>query len=146
MTKSPMQRSLDLMITVRERELERRVAELARKQALGARYLGNVQRLEQLAQQLGSCNGTVLDAGLAANRAAYQQGVRALTEAHRQELALHEADTAHTRHGVQQLARRQHALGQVLDRSLAQSQAEQQRREQKSQDAMAGQAWLRGQA
>lgn len=146
MNRSPMQRSLDLMITVRERELERRVADLARKQALGARYLGNVQKLEQLARQLGGSTGPVLDAGLAANRAAYQQGVQALAEAQKQELALHEADAAHTRQAVQTLARRQQALGQVLDRSLAQSQAEQQRREQKSQDAMAGQAWLRGQA
>lgn len=146
MSKTAMQRSLDLMITVRERELERRVAELARKQALGARYLGNVQRLEQLAQQLGGNAGAVLDAGLAANRAAYREGVQAFADSQRQELALHEADTAHTRHAVQQLALRQQALGQVLDRSLAQSQAEQQRQEQKSQDAMAGQAWLRGQA
>lgn len=146
MSKTSLQRSLDLMITVRERELERRVADLARKQALGARYLGNVQRLEQLANQLGSGTGPVLDAGLAANRAAYQQGLQALTEAHRQELVLHESDTARTRQAVHALARRQQALGQVLSRSLAQSQAEQQRQEQKSQDALAGQAWLRGQA
>ncbi|WIT11401.1 hypothetical protein PFX98_21275 [Paucibacter sediminis] len=147
MNKTAMQRSLDLMLTVRERELERRSAELARKQALGERLQASVQRLDALAAsrgQGGLAAGARLDAGLALNQAAYQQGVRDFADSQRQELALHEADTAATRSAVQALACRQEVLGQVLSQSLAQSRLAEQRRAQKGQDELAGQVWLRG--
>jgi len=141
MSSQHLQRSLACLISLRERELDRHQAQLATKQQLRERYVGAVQRLEQLSQQIGP-TGTSLPC-LAANSAAYKQAVLQWAEQQRQDLALHEADMAVQRQAMLGVARQQEALAQLQARALAQRCREQGRREQKSQDDLAGQVWSR---
>jgi flagellar export protein FliJ len=141
MSSQHLQRSLGRLITLREHELDRHQAQLATKQQLRERYVGTVQRLEQLNQQIGPTGASL--PSLAANSAAYKQAVLQWAEQQRQDLALHEADMAAQRQTMLVVARKQEALGQLLGRVEARVLSEQSRREQKSQDDLAGQVWNR---
>lgn len=141
MSSPQLQRSLALLATLRQRELEQHQSELAGKQQLRERYVGTVQRLEQLSEQIGPSGAAV--PSLAANSAAYKQAVLQWAEQQRQDLALHEADMAVQRQAMLGVARQQEALAQLQARALAQRCREQGRREQKSQDDLAGQVWSR---
>ena len=137
-----LQRSLQRLMGLRERELERQQAQLAAKEQLRARYVSTVERLEQLNAQIGP-TGAALPS-LAANSAVYKQAVLQWAEQQRQDLALHEADMAVQRQQMLTVARQQQAFGQLLTRVDARLAGEAQRREQKAQDDLAGQVWLRG--
>lgn len=137
-----LQRSLQRLMGLRERELERRQAQLAAKEQLRARYVSTVERLEQLNAQIGPTGAAI--PSLAANSAVYKQAVLQWAEQQRQDLALHEADMAVQRQQMLTVARQQQAFGQLLSRVDARLAGEAQRREQKGQDDLAGQVWLRG--
>jgi len=87
-----------------------------------------------------------LSPALSLNCGGYKQGVMQLAQAHRQELALHESDLAHTRRRVIDAARRQQGLGQVLERERRALQRADTLRDQKRVDELASQVWLRGRA
>lgn len=141
MSNQHLQRSLGRLISLRERELDRHQAQLASKQQLRERYAGTVERLEQLSDQIGPTGASL--PSLASNSADYKQAVLQWAEQQRQDLALHEADMAAQRQAMLVVARKQEALGQLLGRVQARAQSEQGRREQKSQDDLAGQVWSR---
>jgi len=145
---------LSRLIELRQREIDRRSAELAEKLRLRERYQRNLAQLDALGtlctlepahkarlqaprQQAGAL------AGLALNSAHYKQSMQQLAASHRQDLALHEADLAVTRHALAEIAREREALQQLLTRQRQREQHERAVREQKGQDDLATQVWLR---
>lgn len=139
-----LQLNLRRIVDLRGRELEHHRAELAAKEQLRARSAAAVQRLEALNAQLGPTGAS--SPSLAVNGADYKQAVMQWADQQRQHLAAHEADVAVQRQAVLAVARKQEAVGQLLDRVGARLRAEDERRQQKGQDELAGQVWQRGRA
>lgn len=145
---------LSRLIELRQREIDRRSAELADKLRLRERYQRNLAQLDALGHisTLGPAGGTPRPAstpspgalaGLALNSAQYKQSMRQLADNHRQDLALHDADLAVTRHALNEVAREREALQQLLTSQRQREQHERSVREQKGQDDLAAQVWLR---
>lgn len=139
-----LQLNLRRIVDLRGRELDRQRAELATKEQLRARSAATVQRLEALNAQLGPTGASA--PSLAVNGADYKQSVMQWADQQRQHLAAREADVAVQRQAVLAVARKQEAVGQLLDRVGARLRAEDERRQQKGQDELAGQVWQRGRA
>lgn len=142
------------LIELRQREIDRRSAELADKLRLRERYQRNLAQLEALgslctlgpaagAQRPASLKPVTGLAGLALNSAQYKQSMQQMADTHRQDLALHDADLAVTRHALAEVAREREALQQLLSRQRQREQQQQTMREQKGQDDLAAQVWLR---
>jgi len=139
-------KSLSTLVTLREKDVDRLSADVAAKQVVRVRYQTNLERMARL---VDSCEPISLgnsSAVQALNRANYKTSVLQMADLHRQDLALHEADMAIAQNALHDAARRQEVLEQVLDkqqRSLLKVRLSQ---EQKQQDDMASQVWLRAKA
>ncbi|MDN3921570.1 flagellar export protein FliJ [Roseateles violae] len=140
-----LQKNLGTLIELRTRELERRQAELARQQALCARVEKTIERLDQLHQGASAGGGEPLSLGLAQNCVAYKQAVRQMAEGQRRELLQKQAEMGECRAAVKQVALQQQVLGQVLAQSQVRLSSAEQRQQQKQQDDLGAQMWLRGQ-
>ena len=145
---------LSRLIELRQREIDRRSAELADKLRLRERYQRNLAHLDALGSlstlappgqspAQGPNPQARAAAGLALNSAHYKQSMQQLADSHRQDLALHEADLTVTRHALAEVAREREALQQLLRRQQQREQQERALREQKGQDDLATQVWLR---
>ena len=141
MMMSKPSRSLEHLVDLREREVDRLTADMAAKTALCERYRNNVERLEKLYQSVGPSGA--LSPALSLNCAQYKQSVMQLADAHREDLTLHQADMAVAQQVLTAAARKHEALNQVLERSRTQERHERSVHEQKRQDEVATQAWLR---
>lgn len=137
------QDSLNRLVDLREREVDRLQAEMASKEALRRRYLGNLDRLQELCA--GSGASGVLSPTLALNCAGYKEAVLELAASHRESLTLHEADMAVTQRALVAASRRHQVLGQVLEARQERGRRAENLREQKRQDDLAAQVWLRRQ-
>lgn len=157
-------KQLGQLVDLREREVDRLSADMADKQAVRQRFLGNLARLEQLcnssgpsgaqenAQNNDQSNGAsrndhtaTLSPALSLNCGGYKQAVMKLADSHRVDLSLHESAMANTQRLMVAAVRRHEALDQVLERQRAGMRRFQNVREQKRQDDVASQMWLRGQ-
>jgi len=136
--------SLKRLVELRSREVDRLSADMATKQGERARYLGNLERLEQLRASVGASG--LASPALALNCADYKQAVTAIAAAHREDLALHEADMALAQQALIAAARRHEVLDQVHARKHDEAQRQARAGEQKQQDDLAAQVWLRGQS
>lgn len=142
MNDSPaFQQSLSQLIMLREREVERHQAQLAEKEQLRTRYVNTMARLDELNNQVGPTGQA--QPCQASNNADYKQAVLHWAEQQRQALARHEAEMAVQRQAMLVVARKQEAYIQLLQRTEARVRSQRQRGEQKLQDDMAGQVWLR---
>ncbi|MFT7723725.1 MAG: flagellar export protein FliJ [Roseateles sp.] len=139
-----LQLNLRRIVDLRGRELERHQAELAAKERLRARSAAAVQRLETLNAQLGPTGA--FSPSLAVNGGDYKESVMQWADRQRENLAAHEADVAAQRQAVLAVARKQEAVGQLLERVGSRLRAEDERRQQKGQDELAGQVWQRSRA
>ncbi|KAF7599969.1 MAG: flagellar export protein FliJ [Candidatus Dactylopiibacterium carminicum] len=139
-------RGLSMATELREREKDERQAELAVKQATEARYRANLERLEALSESAGASarQGVGQLSVLSQNRGDYKQAVLQMAAEHRLELQLHQADMRLAQTALMQAMHRHEALEQTLERRRAGLQREENVREQKQQDELATQAWLRG--
>lgn len=144
MTATKSMQSLSRLVALREQEVDRLTADVAAKQALRERYLGNLERLERLCESTGASGA--LPPVLSMNCAAYKQAVMQLAASHRQDLALHEADMAVAQQALLAASRRHEVLDQVLVRQQDRRRQAQQTQEQKRQDELATQVWWRGQS
>jgi flagellar export protein FliJ len=142
--KKPLIHSLSRLVDVREREIDRMQAELAAKEAVRVRYQGNLQRMEGLCA--GSGPSGALPAALSINCANFKQQVMQMAEAHRQDLALHEADMAVAQRALAAAAVKKEVLGEVLARQRRQVLRAQSAAERKREDELASQVWNRGRA
>lgn len=140
MTSKP-NRSLEQLVGLREREVDRLTADMATKTALCERYRNNVERLEKLCQSAGPSGAW--SPALSLNCAQYKQSVMQLANAHREDLTLHEANMAVAQQVLTAAARKHEALFQVLERSRNQERHERNVHEQKRQDEVATQTWFR---
>jgi flagellar export protein FliJ len=146
MKKDNQLRSLARLTLLRERQVEHLSADMAGRRAVQNRYLGNIQRLEKLYQSTGASIGSArlpLSA-LYSNCAAYKQAVMKMTDAHRVDLSLHEAEMELARRSLAAAVQRHDALDQVLARARAGARQVISKREQTLQDETAVQVWTRG--
>jgi len=135
--------SLNRLVDLREREVERLQAEVGAKEVLRQRYRSNLERLETLCNGSGASGG--LQPTLALNCADYKQAVLQLATTHRESLVLHEADMAATQRALVLASRRHQVLDQVRERQHEGIRQAASVREQKHQDELAAQVWWRGQ-
>ncbi|HMN43152.1 MAG TPA: flagellar FliJ family protein [Povalibacter sp.] len=135
---------LGRLVDLREREVERLSAEMADKRIVRQRYLDNLARLEQLCESSGQSGAQALSPTLSLNVGGYKQAVMKMADAHRLDLSLHEAQMQTTQRLMTVAAQRHEALDQVLVRQRRGVQRFQNAREQKRQDELAAQVWLRG--
>ncbi|MBS1190281.1 MAG: flagellar export protein FliJ [Rhodocyclaceae bacterium] len=138
------QTSLNRLADLREQEVDRLTSEVASKERLRERYRRNLERLEQLCHSTGASGAW--SPALSMNCGDYKQAVMTLAAAHREELALHDADMAVSQNALTAAFRQHEALSQFLVRQENRHQRAREAREQKRQDDMATQVWLRGQS
>lgn len=144
--------SLQRLVDLREREVERLGADMSARQATRNRYAANLARLEQLYTGSGATGAAPKRAGadarisvsLSMNCASYKQAVMRMAAAHRVDLSLFEADMAVAKRALLAAARRSVALGRELARQRDSALKVKSSREQKRQDDIALQTWRRG--
>jgi flagellar export protein FliJ len=126
---------------LREREVTKRQADLALSVATGERYRRKLEQLDTLWQT--STVSASLAPSLSLNSANYKQTVMEMASRHRADLARHDTQTDQARLALLQATRRHGAIDQVLTLQL-QAQARALRSgEQKRQDELASQQWMR---
>lgn len=137
--------SLAALVELRERDKQLLLAELVAKRELAERYRNNLARLERLCESAGasgSASGAQLSV-LSQNRADYKQAVMRMAEGHRNELKLHESDMHLAQQTLTAAVHRHEALDQLLARQREDRQRSRSRNDQKRQDELASQSWLR---
>lgn len=133
--------NLARLVELRQREVDRRLAEIAGKQSVRERYQRNLDQLDALCQGAGATGAAA--PGAALNSAQYKQTVLMLASSHRSDLAQHEADMAVSRQALAEASRQREVLHQLLARQRQSLKRAQASREQKRQDEMASQVWNR---
>lgn len=136
--------ALARLLSLRQDEVDQLGVSVAQQEVLRQRYRRNLERMAALCA--GSGSSGALSPVLAANCAGYKQGVLAMMAQHQQDLALHEADLAANRGRLLQLTRKCEALAHNFRQRQQAWQQLLARSEQKRQDDLATQVWLRGQA
>ncbi|WP_174769863.1 flagellar export protein FliJ [Paraburkholderia hayleyella] len=138
--------SLARLVALRGREVDRLSLDLAGKRAQCERQRHTLARMENLKDSMEP--GIVADArgynpALALNRADYQVVLQDLIEMQRATLVRHETDVAESHDAFSHAAIKHKSLDTVLQRKQQMLQQAHAVREQKRQDQMATQAWLR---
>lgn len=140
--------SLGTLVRLRSSEVDRLQADLAKQEAVRARYQTNVARLTALAEGSGASGQAAaqqaakLSPALAVNVGNYKQAVFALADSHRTDLHLHEANMAVSQRNLAQAWTRRELLGKVLAQHEAAHAREQDRAQRKREDEIATQSWL----
>jgi flagellar export protein FliJ len=140
--------SLGTLVRLRSSEVDRLQADLAKQEAVRARYQTNVTRLTALAEGSGASGHVAaqpaarLSPALAVNVGNYKQAVFALADSHRTDLHLHEANMAVSQRNLAQAWTRRELLGKVLAQHEAAHGREQDRAQRKREDEIATQSWL----
>jgi flagellar export protein FliJ len=139
--------SLGTLVRLRSTEVERLQADLARQEAMRARYQATVERLTDLAVGSGPSAqpGAKLSPALAANCGNYKQAVFALADNQRTDLHLIDANMAVSQRNLAQAWTRRELLGKVLAQHEAAFAREQDRAQRKQEDDIATQSWLANQ-
>ncbi|MFT4173481.1 MAG: flagellar export protein FliJ [Rhodocyclaceae bacterium] len=146
MSKTAPFQSLRTVVDLREREKDRLVGELAQAQNVSDRHRKTLTRLEGLYQSAGASGAqrAAHMSALSLNCGEYKQVVMRIADAQREQVAAHDAQLAQTRSALTQAVHRHEALGQVLARQQTELLRQAERQEQKRQDDLATQTWLRG--
>lgn len=133
--------SLSRLVDLRERERERRQTELAQQIVDAERRRRNQERLDSL-WRTSTTSGT-LSPMASLNCANYKQNVMELADRHRDDLSRQELAVDHARAALLTATRRHGAIDQVLAQRLQEHQRALRSAEQKRQDEIARQSWLR---
>ncbi|MGE5451511.1 MAG: flagellar FliJ family protein [Acidobacteriota bacterium] len=137
-------KNLSTLVAMREREVDHLTADMAAKQVVRQRFVANLERMANL------CEGGVAQGHTsplqALNQGHFKAAILHMADLHRQDLALHDADMAVSQQALQHAAQRREVLGQILSKKQDHLSKEQASREQKGQDDLATQVWLRGRA
>jgi flagellar export protein FliJ len=139
----PLHQRLGQLCELRTQSRERAQARLAEQQRLCERMAGTVQRLEALAAGAAPAEGR-LDAALLANQGAYKDAVLDLARGQRQALAQGRAEAQAAQAALVEQLRGEAALQQFRSQVGGRLAQDARRQEQKTQDAVAAQAWQRG--
>ncbi|NMM79776.1 hypothetical protein B2J86_02335 [Acidovorax sp. SRB_14] len=133
--------NLARLVELRQRAVDRQLAEVADKQSVRERYQRNLEQLDSLCRNAGPSGASM--AVFSLNNANYKQTVMQLADTHRVDLALHDADLALSRRALVEAARQREAVDQLLTRQRQALQRTQAAQEQKRQDDMASLVWQR---
>jgi flagellar export protein FliJ len=139
--------SLGTLVRLRSTEVERLQADLARQEAMRARYQATVERLTDLAVGSGPSapSAARLSPALAVNCGNYKQAVFALADTQRTDLHLIDANMAVSQRNLAQAWARRELLGKVLSQHEVAFAREQDRAQRKREDDVATQSWLANQ-
>jgi flagellar export protein FliJ len=139
-------KSLETLVDLRERELDKLRTDMAMRQATRDRYLAAIDRMRGLFDGAGASGQSIAapSPALSANCAAYKQALLTLTDTQRDTLSAHEADMRLAQQALHLAARRHEVMSQLADNKRVSLQRAEDVREQKLQDDMATQVWLRG--
>jgi flagellar export protein FliJ len=142
MTTERTVKSLSGLMAARQGRIDRLTTEVARRQTSCTRYREQIDTIDRLRVEAAN---TVDRASpvLATNCAGYQQSMAVLAQGHRRLLALQEADLQAARCRLTELALQRERWQKALDLRRDVLARQQNVREQKRQDEMASQAWLR---
>jgi flagellar export protein FliJ len=148
MTKQNTIKSLGTLVRLRSTEVDRLQSDLAKQEAMRARYQATVERLTDLAIGSGPSAQaeTKLSPAMAVNCGNYKQAVFALADTQRTDLQLHEANMAVSQRNLAQAWTKRELLGKVLSQHEAVFAREQNRAQRKREDEIATQSWLAGRA
>lgn len=143
MKQSNTLRSLTTLVQLRSTEVEQLQSALSQKASVRDRLQRSVARLDGLYTNSAASGALPLAQSL--NCGDYKQAVMQLAARHRGDLALHEADLAHTQSALNAAWARREVLGQVLDTRRREVANALEQKERKRQDELASQLWHRGQ-
>lgn len=132
--------SLGTLVQVRSLEVDRLQADMASQEATRTRYQNNLARLDALAEGSGATGALPL--ALALNCGAYKQGVMAMADLHRTDLALHEANMAVSQRKLSEAWTKRELLGKVLGQQQDALARETERSVRKREDDIATQSWM----
>lgn len=136
-------KSLNTLVAMRDREVDTLMADVAAKQVVRERYQTNLKRMAALCEAPAASGSTSPIQAL--NSGHFKASVIQMAQLHEQDLALHEADMALARQALQTAAQRKEVLEQVLSKQQVSLRKTQAGQEQKRQDDLATQVWLRRQ-
>ena len=135
-------RQLTRLIELRERELEQQQHLLAQHAQLCQRQAHSVARVQQLCRAVeGAALAT--QPSLLLNQAAYKDNLQALARAQEERLQAHEAERDWQGQQTLALARKAESLRLLQQRVVERVQTQQRRGEQRRNDEIASQLWLR---
>ncbi len=141
-------RALDMLVGLRELEVEQLSTDLSRKREARDRYARNISRLQELADGAGASG--VLQSGspgfspaLSLNCGGYKQSVLQMMEEHKVDLTLHEADMVMSQKALTEAVVRNEALDLALRQKLERIRRGERRHEAKQEDRVAEQMWWR---
>lgn len=143
MSRRDLINSISTLVDLRNTEVEKMQADLARQENTRLRYQTSVDRLTALAEGSGA-SGTLAPI-LALNCGHYKEAVFALADTHRSDLQLHEANMAASQRHLTAAWTRRELLGKVLDQHQDALAREKERAAKKRDDEIATQTWLAGQ-
>lgn len=136
-------RNLTDLVRLRSNEVERLQGEMATQTALRERYKSNLDRLTDLCTASGASGALPL--ALSVNCGNYKQAVLEMVATHMTDLHLHEANMAVSQRALNTAWAKREVLDQVLTQKQKDVAQEQHRRDNKRQDELATQLWLRAQ-
>jgi len=138
-------RQLARLIDLRERELAQQQHLLAQHAQLCQRQAHSLARVQQLCQAVEGA-APAPQSSLLLNQAAYKDSLHALARAQEERLQAHEAERDWQGQHTLALARKAESLRLLQQRVVERVQAQQRRGEQRRNDEIASQLWLRREA
>lgn len=132
---------LELMLRLRQSDVDRQETIVQDKHQLTQRYQKNISRMESLCQHLGA--SAAPNPVLAVNAGAYKHSLLNLISLQKQDLALSDADLAVARQHLMVAVSRREVMDQLSCRERQALQALENKAAQKQSDETAAQAYLR---
>ena len=132
---------LSKLVAMRAQEVDRIAADVAARDAEGARYRRHISQMTALMQSVET--GAHVHPAHAMNGARYRSAMADLIHRHERELALHAASVASLRADLRHARLRHEQIDVVRRKKLTVLDNEQRARARKNEDQQASQAWLR---
>jgi flagellar export protein FliJ len=134
-------KTLEKMVQLRARSVSELSSKFSQQQQLCQRYDKNIQALQALA--LPAAGSGTQHAALMRNQAQYKKNLQRIIAWQDQEKALATLKMQEIQRDLLQEARRENGFQTVLDKRKEAHALEQQRRDQKTTDAISAQSWIR---
>ncbi|WP_206995176.1 flagellar FliJ family protein [Trinickia mobilis] len=142
MTAERTVKSIGGLMAARQGRIDRLTTEVANRQSTCSRYREQIDAIDRLRADAAKKADRSLPA-LAVNCAGYQHSMATLALEHRRLLALQEADLQAARRRLTELVLQRERWQKALELRRGALVRQQNVREQKRQDEMASQSWLR---
>ncbi|AIO69719.1 hypothetical protein [Burkholderia oklahomensis] len=134
------------LVSIREAEVEKLTASLARQESVRARFHRNLHAMQTLFDAAGGAPAQAVPPTLLHNQAGYRLAMLDMMQAHRTALRAHEEHMQVERQLLAATAARCEMWRRELRKRERRLDAARERGEQRSQDELAAQAWIRSRA